>query len=123
MYDYADSQPLARLVTTVAAEGKPVAAVCHGPAGLLDAVGPDGLPLVAGRRVTAFSWREERWSRRADDVPFSLEDALRAAGAHFYPAPVPLASHIVRDGTLITGSNPASARRVGRALVELVLTG
>lgn len=39
--------------------GKIISAVCHGPAGLVLAVGPDGAPLVKGKKVTGFMNSEE----------------------------------------------------------------
>ena len=50
MFDYPGSEELARLVERFDREGKIVAAVCHGPAGLVSAKKPDGTPFVAGRR-------------------------------------------------------------------------
>lgn len=48
MFDYPGSEELARLVERFDREGKIVAAVCHGPAGLVSAKKPDGTPFVAG---------------------------------------------------------------------------
>ena len=39
--------------------GKLIAAVCHGPAGLLGAVDGAGKPLLAGRTVACFTAQEE----------------------------------------------------------------
>lgn len=39
--------------------GKLIAAVCHGPAGLVKAKGSDGQSLVANREVTGFTNSEE----------------------------------------------------------------
>ena len=60
MFDYPGSDELARLVERFDREGKIVAAVCHGPAGLVSAKKADGTPLVAGRRVAGFTDSEER---------------------------------------------------------------
>ena len=53
MFDYPESAELAQLVADFDAAGKVVAAVCHGPAGLVSARRADGTPVVAGRRVAA----------------------------------------------------------------------
>src|SRR5512143_3936109 len=50
MWDLPGSEALAGLVARTLARGSVVAAVCHGPAGLVGARLPDGRPLVAGRR-------------------------------------------------------------------------
>jgi putative intracellular protease/amidase len=95
--------------------GKVVAAVCHGPVALLGVKLDDGTPLVQGRQLTAFSNAEEEGYAKAD-VPFLLEDALRAAGAR-YASTAPWQSKLVVDGRLITGQNPASGAAVGEAIV------
>ena len=50
---------LKALVEGAYAADKVVAADCHGPMGLLEATKPDGTPLVAGLKVTAFTNAEE----------------------------------------------------------------
>lgn len=119
MFDFAVDERLAELVGEVAEAGRVVSAVCHGPAGLLNAkVG--GRALLDGKNVTGFSWTEEQLARRADAVPFSLEDRLRAAGASYSKAKLPMTPYVVTDGLLVTGQNPVSAKGVGRKVVELL---
>lgn len=48
-------------------------------------------------------------------VPVLLEDRLRAAGGRFENAGV-FARHVVVDGNLITGQNPASSIAVAKAM-------
>jgi putative intracellular protease/amidase len=88
-----------------------IAAVCHGPAGLVTARRADGEPLVAGKRVTAFTNAEEDAVGLTTVVPFLLESRLRELGADFVSGPNWL-SLAVRDGRLITGQNPASSAAV-----------
>ncbi|KAF8058080.1 HSP31 [Scenedesmus sp. PABB004] len=116
MYDLAVSEQLGDLLTQAAAAGKLIAAVCHGPAGLLPGKGPDGRPLVAGRRVTGFTDSEEAAVGKDKIMPFSLEARLRDAGADFARAP-DWAECVVRDGNLITGQNPGSAVGLARELL------
>lgn len=118
MFDFVRNGELSRLIADFHYEGKVVAAVCHGPCGLLDVRLGDGSKLLSGRKVTGFSWREEEMAKRDDAVPFSLEHALAEEGAKFEKAAIPFASHVVRDGLLITGQNPSSAKPVGEAVVE-----
>jgi len=96
--------------------GKLVAAVCHGPAALLDVTLADGTPLLQGRQLTSFSNAEEAVYAQAD-VPFLLEDALRAAGAQHSSAD-PWQAKVVVDGRLITGQNPASGAPLAQELVK-----
>ena len=117
MFDYPGSAELARLVERFDREGKVVAAVCHGPAGLVAAKKPDGTPFVAGRRVAAFTDSEERAVGLDKAVPFMLETRLRELGAEHVAAP-DFQPHAVRDGRLVTGQNPASAVRTAELVIE-----
>ncbi|GKS89556.1 type 1 glutamine amidotransferase domain-containing protein [Acidovorax sp. SUPP2539] len=115
MWDFAGNAGLQAIVRSVYERGGIVGAVCHGPAGLLDLKLSDGTPLIAGRRLTAFT-NEEEASRQYDRlVPFALESALKAGRAVFEEAGI-FQSHVVVDGRLITGQNPASARPFGEAV-------
>src|SRR5210317_2613487 len=55
---YSDRDSIALIEGFIAAH-KPVAAVCHAPAVLLNAKGENGEPLVKGKQVTGFSNSEE----------------------------------------------------------------
>lgn len=57
-------------------------------------------------------------AKRDDAVPLKLEDELKKRGAYYSAAPVPFTKHLVKDGLLITGQNPASAQAVGQAVVK-----
>ena len=108
MWDFRESPAIRRLVETIDRRGALISAVCHGPAGLLSALGQDGRPLVEGRRVTGFTNAEEAAVDLTDAVPYLLETALRRLGARF-EAGANFQPKVVRDGNLITGQNPASA--------------
>jgi putative intracellular protease/amidase len=122
MFDYPVSEPLARLVERFDRSGKVVAAVCHGPAGLVAARKADGSPLVAGRRLAAFTDSEERAVGLDRAVPFLLETRLRELGARHEGAPdfTPFA---LRDGLLVTGQNPASAGPAAALVMEALVQG
>lgn len=104
------------------AAGKVVAAVCHGPAGLVHANNTERKPIVRARRVTGFSNSEEHEVGRDKAVPFLLEDRLKELGG-LYEKGADFAAHCVRDGQLITGQNPASSKAVADAVVEALLPG
>jgi len=93
----------------------PCAFVGHSTAALLQARGPDCVPLVKGRGVTAPNQGEDE----AYGLPFeapSLERELGALGASYMAGPVGM-PHLVQDGRWITGQNAASSAIVARALV------
>ncbi|HEY2620911.1 MAG TPA: type 1 glutamine amidotransferase domain-containing protein [Acetobacteraceae bacterium] len=112
MWDLPGNEALASGISAMFASGKPVAAVCHGPAGLIGARLPDGRPLVAGRWIPAFTAEEEDDVEMKDKVPFVLDEKLGSLGARLLKG-APFQPMAVAHGHLITGQNPASAREVG----------
>lgn len=117
MWDMPQNETLARLVGAFFQAGKPVAAVCHGPAGLVGAVDGDGQPLVRGRIVNSFTDEEERGVELQEVVPFLLESRLRELGAAFEGGRK-FTSYTVRDGNLITGQNPMSLESLSAKVLE-----
>ncbi len=117
MWDLPGSEPLAALIGRMFDAGRVVAAVCHGPAGLVNARRADGQPIVAGLRVSGFTDAEEAASGLTDVVPFLLESRLRGLGAVFKAGP-DFAAQAVRDGNLVTGQNPASSALVAELTLE-----
>jgi putative intracellular protease/amidase len=94
--------------------------VCHGQAALLAAHDEQGRWLFAGRQMTAFSDEEEVELGTADNAPWLLAETLRKSGAR-YEKGKNWAPHIVKDGNLLSGQNPAStAPLVEAVLAELV---
>ncbi len=73
------SEALIRLVSTMAEQGKIVAAICHGPWVLCST------QALKGKKATCF---------------FAIKDDLSNAGAHYLDA------EVVRDGNLITSRKP-----------------
>lgn len=119
MFDFPGDARLAKLVSAFAAEGKPVAAVCHGPAGLVAVRTADGQALVKGRRVTGFTNAEEKAVDLVDAMPFLLESRLIQEGGLFVGGP-DFAPHVVVDGLLVTGQNPASSAPAAEATLRLL---
>lgn len=116
MYDLPTSKVLAAALVSLYESGRVIAAVCHGPAGLLGATLPDGSPLVKGKRVTGFTNEEEKAAGLDTLMPFLLEDRLKELGATFVGAPM-WSDHIEQDGLLITGQNPQSSVSAAKAVI------
>ena len=76
-------------------------------------------PLVAGRRVAAFTDSEEAAAGLTDKVPFLLETRIRGLGANYQSGP-DFQPFAVRDGKLVTGQNPASSEKVAELVLEAV---
>jgi putative intracellular protease/amidase len=119
MWDFADSAGVQRVARELHESGGVVAAVCHGPAALVNVKLSDGRYLVEGRAVAAFTDDEERAVGLSEVVPFLLASTLQSRGAEHRPAPN-WQKQVVRDGRLVTGQNPASAEGVAEAVVELL---
>jgi len=98
---------------------KPIAAVCHAPAALLHIKDKNGDLIINGKNVTGFSNTEEAAVKLTKVVPFLLEDELKMKGA-IYTKADDWASHIVKDGLLITGQNPGSSEAVAEELILLL---
>jgi putative intracellular protease/amidase len=120
LVDLAHDEILHGLVARHDAGGKLIAAVCHGPAALVHARRADGAPFFEGRRATGFTNTEERLAGLHDEVPFLLEDAMKAKGADFHSALLPMLSHVEHDGNLLTGQNPRSSDAIAKALVSVL---
>lgn len=116
LWDLARDPHSIALIESLHAAGAPVAAVCHGPAVFRNARTPQG-PLVDGRKVTGFANSEEAAVQLTDVVPFSVEDELKRNGAK-YSKGEDWTPHVVIDGHLITGQNPASSVAAAKALLD-----
>jgi putative intracellular protease/amidase len=119
MWDFPADRELQRVVAGIYEGGGVVAAVCHGPAGLVDVKLSSGSHLVAGKDVSAFTDAEEEQVGYAKIVPFLLASKLQQRGARHQAGPNWTDQTSV-SGRLITGQNPQSAKSVGRKLVELL---
>lgn len=119
LWDLTNSEDSIRLLENFAKQKKPIAAVCHAPAVLAKVNGGDGEPLVKGKNVTGFTNTEEEAVKLTEVVPFLLEDKLKELGGH-YSKVEDWQPHVVRDGILITGQNPASSEGAAEELLRLM---
>ncbi|MBI4807138.1 MAG: type 1 glutamine amidotransferase domain-containing protein [Desulfovibrio sp.] len=119
LWDLAENKDSIALIEAFYAKGKPVGAVCHGPAVLRRPRKADGSPLVSGKAVTGFTNSEEQAVGLSQVVPFSIEDELTANGAKFESA-ANFQPYAVADGNLVTGQNPASSEAAARLLLKLL---
>ena len=116
LWDLADDESSIAIIETLYAAGKPVSAVCHGPAVFRRTRGADNQSLVRGRKVTSFTDSEEHAVGLADVVPFSVQQVLEQSGGLFSCA-ADWQAHTLVDGNLITGQNPASSAAVAEAVL------
>ena len=117
MWDLPGDAGFAAATVAIYEHGGVVAAVCHGPAALVDVRLSSGAYLVANKDVSGFTNEEERAVKLDHVVPFLLEDRLTARGGRFHGAAM-WQDQVVVSERLITGQNPASAASVARRVVD-----
>ena len=117
MWDFADHTELSAIASKIYENGGIVAAVCHGPAGLVNIKLNNGKYLVDGKKINAFTNEEEAEVKLTNVVPFLLEDKLKERGAKFEKSGL-WQNHVVTDQRVITGQNPQSAKSLGKAILK-----
>jgi putative intracellular protease/amidase len=117
LWDLAEDARSIALIGTMLAAERPVALVCHAPGALRHVKRADGAPMVQGRSVTGFTNTEEAAAGLTEVVPFLVEDMLVQEGGRYSKAG-DWQPHVVRDGLLITGQNPASSEPAARELLQ-----
>ena len=120
MWDFPDSAELQQITREIYERGGVVSAVCHGYCGLLNVRLSNGTLLVAGRRITGFSWTEEVLAGVARDMPYNAQAEMQKRGARYEKALLPFVPHAVVDGRLVTGQNPNSAKLTAKRVVALL---
>ena len=119
LWDLAQNTSSIDLIETMYAEGKAVAAICHGPCVFKHTKDKNRLPLVKDKKVTSFTNKEEHAVELTNVVPYLVEDSLRENGGLFTSADN-FCENIAVDGNLITGQNPSSSAGVARAVLNLL---
>jgi putative intracellular protease/amidase len=119
MSEMPDNATSIALMEAFVNSNKPVVAVCHAPAALVNVRGKDGQYLLKGKRVTGFTNAEEEAVGLTAVVPFLLEDRLKQRGG-VYTKGANWAPYVQVDGKLVTGQNPASSGPSAEALLKLL---
>lgn len=119
MFDLPKDTSLQKLIADIYHQQGTVAAVCHGPAALVDVKLSDGSYLVANKAVNGFTNQEEylfgkKWLPKFE---FMLEDKLIERGGKFQSSDIML-NHVAVDNRLITGQNPSSTIAVAQELIK-----
>ena len=120
MWDLAEDPNSIRLLESFLAAGKFVAVVCHSTGALRHVKAPNGKLLVDGKTVTGFTNGEETEMQLTKVVPFLVEDEMMRLGAVFSKVKN-WGVHVVVDGSLLTGQNPASSGPTAVELMKLVM--
>jgi len=119
MWDLAEDKHSIKLIESFLAAGKTFAVVCHSTGALRHVKAPDGNLLVRDKEVTGFTDGEEAEVGLTNVVPFLVEDEMLKLGATFSKV-ANWGVHVVSDGLLITGQNPASSGPAAKTLIAAV---
>ncbi|GKY95683.1 hypothetical protein MPSEU_000529300 [Mayamaea pseudoterrestris] len=117
--DFVGLLELKQAIEKVWGAGQVVAAVCHGPNGLVQCVTADGKSLVSGKTVTGFSNSEEKAVKLENKVPFLLESKLKELGGK-YEKGDDWSPKVCVDGKLVTGQNPQSSELCAKEVAKLL---
>jgi len=116
LWDLTDNAISIALIEAFLNAEKPVAAVCHASAALLNIKTPLGNSAIDGKAITGFANTEEEAVQLTQVVPFLLEDELIKRGADYQKAE-DWHAFAVQDGLIITGQNPASSELTAQKLL------
>ncbi len=119
LWDLTNDNDSIKLIEAFWKNKKPVAAVCHAPAVLLNVKDEHDDALVKDKKVTGFTNSEEEAVQLTNVVPFLLQDELESKGA-LYSSKEDWASYVVTDGLLITGQNPQSSAAAAKELMKVL---
>jgi putative intracellular protease/amidase len=109
MFDFPENSAIQHLIKTLYQNDKVVAAVCHGPAALVNVKLDNGEMLVANKKISSFTNDEELFliPNASEIFPFLLQDKLTQQGAKVELG-VTYLEQVSQDGKLLTGQNPWS---------------
>ena len=116
LWDLVDNQDSISLIEQFLNSDKPVGAVCHASAVLLNAKNAAGKSVVFDKKVTGFSNSEEDAVQLTNVVPLLVEDELIKQGGQ-YQKTDDWGELAIEDGLLITGQNPASSELAAKKLL------
>ena len=119
LWDLVEDETSIALIEAFNKQSKPMAFVCHAPAVLKEVKNTEGAPLVKGKKITGFTNTEEEAVQLTNVVPFLVEDMLKENGGKFSKTDN-WNVHVVEDGNLITGQNPASSELAAQLLLKKI---
>lgn len=123
MFDIVNDPSSLQLIIEFADSGKVVGGVCHGSAAFIKAKSSDGSFFIAGSEVTGFSNSEEDAVGLTAAMPFLLETELnKVSGGKYVKAEQDWGEKVAvaKDGRLVTGQNPSSAKAVATVILEAI---
>ena len=127
MFDFYPNEAVGRVGRECYENNGVIAAVCHGPIGLASIKDSNGKCIANGKNVTGFADTEEDvfgltkyYPKYPNlDIQPTVEQVLKDEGAN-YTQTENWGKHVVVDGNMVTGQNPASADGVGEEVVKIL---
>lgn len=119
LWDLTENKVSIDLIEQFLKQQKPVAAVCHAPAVLLNVRDENETPYIDGRSITGFSNSEEDAVGLTDVVPFLLEDELIKRGGNYQKSD-DWGVFVISDGLIISGQNPASSEAAAKQTLAML---
>ena len=118
MFDLPSHKQTQAWITRLVNNNKVIAAVCHGPAALVDIKLDNGEYFVSGKQVNGFTRIEDLAFKKENIAlyPFVLQTKLEERNAHFVHN-APMLPFVAVDKHLITAQNPMSVAMAADALV------
>lgn len=119
MFDFPDDANIINIIKHASQHSKIIAAICHGPAALVNAKDEQGNWIIANKSISAFTNSEELFLKpNAKSIfPFLLQSQIEKRGALFKGGPDYLNKISIEHG-LITGQNPWSTWSLANAMFE-----
>lgn len=117
MWDFPNNADISRISSSIYENKGVVSAVCHGNAALVNLTLSDGSLLIKDKSVAAFTNEEEASLGTTKVIPFLLQDKLVERGAKHVMGKAWQENVVVSD-RLITGQNPASAKKVAQEIIK-----
>lgn len=120
MFDLPFDPSLQEIISTIyQKQNGVIAAVCHGPAALMNVKINDTTFLIAGKTMTGFSnVEEDRFGKKwKPELPFLLEDKLKNRAVK-YESSEAMLPQVSVDGKLITGQNPFSTNLLAEEILK-----
>lgn len=119
MWDFPDNALLQKITSEIYENGGVVSAICHGPSGLINVKNKNGDYLISGKKINSFTNEEEKERKLDKVVPFLLESKIIERGGLFEKSGL-WQEHVCVDGRLVTGQNPASAKKLGEEVLKIL---
>lgn len=127
MYDLPHAKHLKTIIANIYENGGVIGSVCHNPSIFQHLLLSNGKPLIEGKKVTGFSTSLENkfisgileeW--KSNGIMTVEEGVNKMGGIWQEPTGTKMDEYVIKDGKLVTGVNPASAKKLAMEMIEML---